>query len=157
MHSANEPLLIAGVATYALEIFEELPQADVILVPIGGGSGAAGLTLVRDALGLPAKIIGVQAERADAFARSWRGTARVVGTSAATFAEGMATRVTFDLPFGILKRSLDDIVTLTEEELADGVRLALSATHNLAEGAGAAPLAAARKLEGTLRGKTVAA
>ena len=155
VHSANEPLLIAGVATYALEIFEELPQADVILVPIGGGSGAAGLTLVRDALGLPAKIIGVQAERADAFARSWRGTDRVVGTSAATFAEGMATRVTFDLPFGILKRSLDDIVTLTEEELADGVRLALSATHNLAEGAGAAPLAAARKLEGPLRGKTV--
>ena len=155
VHSANEPLLIAGVATYALEIFEELPQADVILVPIGGGSGAAGLTLVRDALGLPAKIIGVQADRADAFARSWRGTARVVGTSAATFAEGMATRVTFDLPFGILKRSLDDIVTLSEEELADGVRLALSATHNLAEGAGAAPLAAARKLEGTLRGKTV--
>ncbi|MGH9261236.1 MAG: threonine dehydratase, partial [Acidimicrobiales bacterium] len=152
VHSANEPLLIAGVATYALEIFDELPHADVILVPIGGGSGAAGLTLVRDALGLPTKIIGVQAERADAFARSWRGTERVVGTSAATFAEGMATRVTFDLPFGILQRSLDDIVTLTEEELADGVRLALSATHNLAEGAGAAPLAAARKLEATLRG-----
>jgi threonine dehydratase len=155
VHSANEPLLVAGVATYALEIFEELPYADVVLVPVGGGSGAAGLTLVRDALGLPAKIIGVQAERADAFARSWRGPERVVGTSAATFAEGMATRVTFDLTFNILKRGLEDIVTLTEDELADGVRLALAATHNLAEGAGAAPLAAARKLDTTLRGKVV--
>ncbi|MGH9330704.1 MAG: pyridoxal-phosphate dependent enzyme, partial [Vicinamibacterales bacterium] len=67
----------------------------------------------------------------------------------------MATRVTFDLTFGILERGLDDVVTLTEEELADGVRLALSATHNLAEGAGAAPLAAARKLAGGLRGKTI--
>lgn len=155
VHSANEPLLIAGVATYALEIFEELPRADVVLVPVGGGSGAAGLIIVRDALRLATKIVGVQAERADAFARSWRGTERVVGTSARTFAEGMATRVTFDLPFGILQGGLDDVVTLTEEELADGVRLALSATHNLAEGAGAAPLAAARKLAAGLRGKTV--
>jgi threonine dehydratase len=155
VHSANEPLLVAGVATYALEIFEELPHADVVLVPVGGGSGAAGLTIVRDALGLPAQIIGVQAERADAFTRSWRGTARVVGSSAATFAEGMATRVTFDLTFDILKQGLADIVTLTEDELADGVRLALSATHNLAEGAGAAPIAAARKLGATLRGKVV--
>ncbi len=155
VHSANEPLLIAGVATYALEIFEELPRVDVVFVPVGGGSGAAGLTIVRDALGLATKIVGVQAERADAFARSWRGSERVVGASAGTFAEGMATRVTFDLTFGILKRGLDDVVTLTEEELADGVRLALSATHNLAEGAGASPLAAARKLAAGLRGKTV--
>jgi threonine dehydratase len=155
VHSANEPLLVAGVATYALEIFEELPQVDVVFVPVGGGSGAAGLTLVRDALGLATKIVGVQAERADAFARSWRGAERVVGTSAGTFAEGMATRVTFDLTFGILKRGLDDVVTLTEDELEDGVRLALSATHNLAEGAGGAPLAAARKLAAGLRGKTV--
>lgn len=155
VHSANEPLLIAGVGTYALEIFEELPQVDVVFVPIGGGSGASGLTLVRDALGLNAKIVGVQAERADAFARSWRGPARVVGESAGTFAEGMATRVTFDLPFGILKSRLDDVVTLSEDELADGVRLALAATHNLAEGAGAAAIAAARKLAAGLRGKIV--
>jgi threonine dehydratase len=155
VHSANEPLLIAGVATYALEIFEAAPRADVVLVPIGGGSGASGLTIVRDGLGLPAKIIGVQAARADAFARSWRGRRRVAGNRADTFAEGMATRVTFDLPFGILENTLDDIVTLDEEELAAGVRLALSTTHNLAEGAGAAPLAAARKIADRLRGKSV--
>jgi threonine dehydratase len=155
VHSANEPALIAGVGTYALEIFEELPDVDVILVPIGGGSGASGCGIVRSGLGSRAKVIGVQAERADAFARSWHGTTRVVGDKADTFAEGMATRVTFDLPFGILKKELDAIVTLTEEELAEGVRLALRATHNLAEGAGAAPLMAALKLRDQLAGKKV--
>src|SRR5258705_1813459 len=102
VHSANEPALIAGVATYALEIFEELPDADVILVPIGGGSGACGCAIVRSALGSRAKVIGVQAERADAFARSWHGSARVVGDKADTFAEGMATRGTFDFTFWML-------------------------------------------------------
>jgi threonine dehydratase len=155
VHSANEPLLIAGVSTYALEIFEDLPDVDVILVPIGGGSGACGCALVRSWLGRRAQVIGVQAEGADAFARSWRTGTRVVGDGIATFAEGMATRVTFDLPFGILQRELDDLVTLTETELADGVRLALDTTHNLAEGAGAAALAAAVKLQDRLRGKRV--
>jgi threonine dehydratase len=155
VHSANEPLLIAGVGTYALEIFEELPDVDVILVPIGGGSGACGCCIVRTAIGSRAKVIGVQAERADAFTRSWRGPARVVGSMADTFAEGMATRVTFDLTFGILRQELDDIVTLSEEELVDGIRLALRATHNLAEGAGAASLAAATKLRDRLAGKQV--
>jgi len=155
VHSANEPLLIAGVATYALEIFDEQPDVDVILVPIGGGSGACGCGIVRTGLGSGAKVIGVQADRADAFARSWRGGTRVVGTSADTFAEGMATRVTFDLTFGILKEQLDDVITLTEEEIAEGVRLALRATHNLAEGAGAAPLVAALKLRDRLAGKRI--
>jgi threonine dehydratase len=155
VHSANEPLLIAGVGTYALEIFEDAPDVDVILVPIGGGSGACGCAIARTGTGSAAKIIGVQAQRADAFARSWRGAARVTGDRADTFAEGMATRVTFDLPFSILKRELDDLVTLSEEELAEGVRLALRATHNLAEGAGAASLAAAAKLRDRLQGKRV--
>ena len=169
VHSANEPRLIAGVGTYALEIFEGLPEVDVILVPIGGGSGASGCCIVRSGIGSRAKVIGVQAERADAFARSWRafrqardvatgsdgGAMRIVGDKADTFAEGMATRVTFDLTFGILQHELDDIVTLTEDELAEGVRLALRATHNLAEGAGAAPLMAAMKLRDQLAGKKI--
>jgi threonine dehydratase len=155
VHSANEPQLIAGVGTYALEIFEEQPDVDIILVPIGGGSGACGCAVVRSGLGSRAKVIGVQAERADAFARSWRTGSRVVGDKADTFAEGMATRVTFDLTFSILKRELDDIVSLSEEELAEGVRLALRTTHNLAEGAGASPLAAAVKLRDRLAGKKV--
>ncbi|PYR39683.1 MAG: threonine dehydratase [Acidobacteria bacterium] len=156
VHSANEPLLIAGVATYALEIFDELPDVDVILVPIGGGSGACGCAIVRSGVGSRAEVIGVQAARADAFTRSWRGPSRVVGDKADTFAEGMATRVTFDLTFDILRTGLDDVVTLTEEELADGVRLALRTTHNLAEGAGAAPIMAAMKLRDRLAGRKVA-
>ena len=157
VHSANEPLLIAGVATYALEIFEAEPNLDVILVPLGGGSGACGNCLVRTALGSKARVIGLQAANADAFTRSFRTGTRVVGDSAATFAEGMATRVTFDFTFGILQRELDDIVTLSEDELAEGVRLALRATHNLAEGAGAASLAAALKLKSALKGQRVVA
>ena len=93
-----------------------------------------------------AKIIGVGAANADAVYRSWKGPERVVGTSADTFAEGIATRVSFDLPFSIYKQYLDDFVLLTEEELAAGVRLALKTTHNLAEGAGSAAIAAAYKL-----------
>jgi threonine dehydratase len=165
VHSANEPLLIAGVGTYALEIFEAQPDTDAILVPIGGGSGACGCAIVRTGLGSRAQIIGVQAARADAFTRSWNatrqargsggGAVRVVGDKADTFAEGMATRVTFDLTFEILTRQLDAIVTLNEDELAEGVRLALRATHNLVEGAGAAPLMAAMKLRDRLAGKKV--
>jgi threonine dehydratase len=155
VHSADEPLLIAGVGTYALEIFEEQPDTDVIVVPIGAGSGACGCGIVRTGLGSRAKVIGVQAERADAFARSWKSGTRVVGEKADTFAEGMATRVTFALPFGILTKELDDVVSLTEEELAEGVRLALRTTHNLAEGAGAASLVAALKIRDQLEGKKV--
>jgi threonine dehydratase len=155
VHSANEPMLIAGVGTYGLEICEQCPDVDVIVVPIGGGSGACGCAIARTGTGSRAKVIGVQAERADAFARSWKGPARVVGDTADTFAEGMATRVTFDLTFDILKRELDDLVVLTEDEIAEGIRLALRATHNLAEGAGAAALAAAVKIRSQLGGKKV--
>lgn len=161
VHSADEPLLIAGVATYALEIFEAMPDAAAVFVPIGGGSGAAGLVTVRNGLGLPARIIGAQAAGADAFARAWRSGAPVRADTMETFAEGIATRVTFDLPFGILsshrdgRRGLDDIVLLDEDELAAGVRLALGATHNLAEGAGAAALAALSRVAPRFAGQAV--
>lgn len=157
IHSANEPKLIAGVGTYALEIFKELEEISAILVPIGGGSGASGLVTVRQGLKAKTRIIGVQSERADAFARSWRGPQRVIGAKADTFAEGIATRVTFDLTFDILKQELDDVITLSEKDLEEGVRLALRTTHNLAEGAGAASLIAALKHHDQLRkGKVVA-
>ena len=155
VHSANEPLLIAGVGTYALEIFDELPDADVIFVPLGGGSGAAGCSIVRSGLGACARIIAVQAAGADAFTRSWRGPDRVSMAQIATFAEGLATRYTFDLTFDILKRELDDVLTLTEAELEEGVRLAVRATHNLAEGAGGAALMAAIKSRDQWRGKKI--
>jgi threonine dehydratase len=136
-------------------VFEDLPEADVVLVPIGGGSGACGLITVRNALGARTKIIGVGAANADAVYRSWKGPQRVVGESANTFAEGMATRVSFDLPFSIYKEYLDDFILLSEEELADGVRMALKTTHNLAEGAGSASIAAAIKLKEQLAGQRV--
>lgn len=155
VHSANEPLLVAGVGTYALEIFEVVPDPDVILVPIGGGSGASGCCIARTGMGKKTRVIGVQAAGADAFTRSWRGPRRISTDRITTFAEGLATRHTFDLTFDILKRELDDIVTLTEEDLEEGVRMALRSTHNLAEGAGAASLAAAVKLRDRLQGKTI--
>jgi threonine dehydratase len=155
VHAADEPLLIAGVGTYALEIFEELPNADVIFVALGGGSGACGIITVRNAIGSKARIIAVGAANADAVYRSWKGSERVVGTSADTFAEGVATRVSFDLPFSIYKQYLNDFVLLTEAELAAGVRLALKTTHNLAEGAGAATIAAAYKMRDSLVGQRV--
>jgi threonine dehydratase len=144
VHNANEPHLISGVATYAVEVFEECPDVDYIFVPIGGGSGAAGCAIVRTAIGSRAKVIGVQAARADAFAQSWRGPVRIE-RRADTFAEGIATRTTFDLTFALLKTALDEVVTLEESELEEGLAAALRCTHNLAEGAGAAALAAARK------------
>ena len=156
VHSANEPHLIAGVGTYALEIFDELPDVGVIIAPIGGGSGTSGCGIVRTSLGSPAEVIGVQAARADAFTRSWRGPERVTTDRCDTFAEGMATRMTYDLTFEILKRELNDIVTLEEEETRGGRPPgAASCTHNLAEGAGAASLAAASKIRERLAGKKV--
>ena len=155
VHSANEPDLISGVGTYALEVFDALTAIDTVFVPIGGGSGACGLITVRDALGLNTRIVGVGAERAGTVAQSWRTGTRIVGTSADTFAEGIATRVTFDLTFGILQRGLGDFVLLSEEELAEGVRLALGLTHNLAEGAGAAAIAAAMKCHDQIAGQRV--
>jgi threonine dehydratase len=171
VHSADEPWLIAGVGTYALEIFEEWPELDTVIVPIGGGSGACGLVTVRNGLGSHARILGVQAAGADAFARSWRSGTRTVGESPETFAEGLATRVTFDLPWSILwrpreasgsehdvssQRGLDDVVTVTDEELAAALRLSIETTHNLGEGAGVAAFAAAVKCREQLAGRRVA-
>ena len=155
VHSANEPHLIAGVGTYALEMLQAVSDLDYLFVPIGGGSGAAGCCIVRSAVSPTTKVIGVQASGADAFTRSWRGPERVTADRVNTFAEGMATRVTFDMTFAILKEMLDDIVVLDEPELAEGVRAALRYTHNLAEGSGAAPLAAAKKYGQKLAGKKI--
>ena len=155
VHSANERHLIAGVGTYAIEIFEAAPDLDYLFVPVGGGSGASGCCIARTGAGAHAKIVGAQAAGADAFARSWRGPQRVRANDVHTFAEGLATRITFDLTFGILEAQLDDVVVLEEAELEEGVRAAIRLTHNLAEGAGAASIAAARKYAPALAGRKV--
>src|SRR5688572_25100021 len=130
VHSANEPALVAGVGTYALEIFEDLPDADYVVVPVGGGSGACGCVIARGGMGARARVIGVQAARADAFTQSWRGPVRVTTAAADTLAEGIATRATYDLTFPILHRQLDDVVTVEEEELREAMAAAVTRTHN---------------------------
>jgi threonine dehydratase len=155
VHPANEPLLIAGVGTYAMEIAEDLPDADAIFVPIGGGSLVSG-TVVALRTMRPGMIYGVQAERADALARSLEhGTLEHIDR-ADTFADGLATRYAFELPFEILKaHPLDGIVRVTEDEMQAAVKYALEGTHNVAEGAAAAAYAAAFKMRAELRGKKV--
>jgi threonine dehydratase len=156
IHSANEPLLIAGVGTLYLEIMEEVPDVDAIIVPIGGGSGAAAACIVAKALSPKVRVIGVQAEKAPAVYLSWKNNRLMETASADTFAEGLATRVAFTLTFEILSRMIDDIVLVSEEELKKAILMLLETTHQLAEGAGAASTAAAFKLREQLQGKKVA-
>jgi threonine dehydratase len=156
IHSANEPLLIAGVGTLYLEIMEEVPDVDAIIVPIGGGSGAAAACIVAKALSPKVRVIGVQAEKAPAVYLSWKNNRLMETASADTFAEGLATRVAFTLTFDILSKMIDDIVLVSEEELKKAILTLLEMTHQLAEGAGAASTAAAFKMREQLQNKKVA-
>jgi threonine dehydratase len=155
VHSGDEPLLIAGVATETLEILEEQPGIDIVIVPIGGGSGAAGACIVAKSVKPEVKVIGVQSDAAPVAYRSWREH-RLVEDRMATFAEGLATRTAFELPQRILWRLLDDFVLVSDDEIRDAQRQLIETTRNLIEAAGAAPLAAALRLRGELAGKRVA-
>jgi threonine dehydratase len=154
VHSGNEPLLIAGVGTETLEIVEELPDVDAIIVPIGGGSGAAGACIVAKATRPGIEVIGVQSEAAPAAFQSWR-TRSLVGGEMETTAEGLATRVPFELPQQILWEHLDDFVLVSEDEIRDATRSMIEHTRNLIEPAGAAPLAAALRLRDRLQDRRV--
>jgi len=155
IHSGDEPHLIAGVGTYALEILEDLPDVETIIVPVGGGSGAAGVCTVVKTLNPAVEVIAVQAAAAPAAYRSWRAK-KLVEDKMETFAEGLATRTAFALPQRILWEHLDDFVLVSEDELRQAIVLMLEQTHNLAEGAGAASLAAAVRLKARLAGRKVA-
>jgi threonine dehydratase len=155
VHSANEPHLIAGVGTETLELLEEQPDVDAILVPIGGGSGAAGACVVAKALRPDVQVIGVQSERAPAAYRSWR-EGRLVEDRMETFAEGLATRTAFELTQQILREHLDEFVLVTDDELRVAQLAMIETTRNLIEAAGASPLAAALRLRDRLEGKRIA-
>ena len=155
VHPANEPPLLHGVGTYSLEIFEDLPEVDTIIVPIGAGSGACGAITVAQAINPNVRVIGVQAENAPSVYRSWKAGQKIETDSANTVADGLATRVPFDLPFSILKDGISQISLVSEEEIREAIRMALRYTHNLIEGAAAAPIAAARKLEAELTDQNV--
>ena len=156
IHSANEPLLIAGVGTLYLEIMEDLPDVEAILIPIGGGSGAAAACIVVKSLNPEVEIIGVQAEEAPAVYLSWKRKEFVETESAETFADGLATRVPFKLTLGIINKMIDNIVLVSEREMKKAILTLLETIHQLAEGAGAASTAVAFKLRKGLQDKKVA-
>ena len=157
LRQGNEPHLINGTATMGLEIFEELPDVDVIIAPIAGGSGCAALAKVIEGINPKVELIGVQAERMPSFYESWRQGKKVIVPGAETVAEGLAARSVFEVPYLILKDKIKEVVLLSEEELVEGVRMALRYTQNLAEIAGAASLAGAFKIKSQLEGKKVVA
>ncbi|WP_448574841.1 threonine ammonia-lyase [Thermomicrobium sp.] len=154
IHSANEPDLIAGVGTYALEILDSVPDLDAIIVPIGAGSGVCGTGIVMKTVDPAIQVIGVQAAGMPVVYESWRKGQLLEMTDGYTFAEGIATRVAFELPLRIIRERVDDIVLVSDEEIARAM-IELLETRIVAEGAGAAALAAAHRIRDRLAGKTV--
>ena len=154
IHSGDEPLLIAGVATETLEMLEEEPGLQVLIVPIGGGSGAAGACITARAIDPDIRVIGVQAEASPAAYESWRQK-RIVSMPNRTFADGLATGAGFALPQAILWEMLPEFVLLEEEEIRQAMVWMIERAHTLAEPAGAAALAGAYRLRDDLQGKKV--
>jgi threonine dehydratase len=151
-----DPLLVRGVASYGLELFRAVPDLDVVYVPIGLGSGISGVIAARDALGLRTEIIGVVAANAPTYALSFAAGAPVSTNSADTMAGGLAVRVPDPEALDIIRRGAARILTVSEAEMRRAMRILFSETHNIAEGAGAAALAAALQERGRLAGKRVA-
>lgn len=150
----TEELLIGGVGTYALEILEDLPAVDAIIVPVGAGSGVCGTSIVAKTINPNIQVIGVQSAQAPAMQRSWQ-SGQLVTAAMNTFAEGIATRVPFANTQRIMRKYLDDFVLVDDEDIKQAIVLLLEHTHNLPEEAGAAPLAAALQLKERLAGKNV--
>lgn len=157
VHSANEPKLIAGVGTQGIEIFGTLPNPDVILVPVGMGSGVCGTGIVARSIRPQTEVIGVQAENAPANQLSWKAGMMQTTPTASTWAEGVATRAGAELTQGIMQSVLDDFLLVSEDDMRIAAYHILKQTHNLAEGAGAAALAAVLKYPTRFAGKKVVA
>jgi threonine dehydratase len=155
VHSANEPHLISGVGTMGLEIFEDLPDVDVIIAPAGGGSCACGNCIVGRERNPNVKVIAVQSEGAPAMWHAWRNRNLDPYPTMQTEHEGLASRVPFELPSSILWQLLADFVLVSDEQINDAVRLLARDAKQLVEGSGAASLAAALKLRDQLQGKKV--
>jgi len=148
--------LVAGVASYGLELFRAVPDLDTVYVPIGLGSGVCATMAARDALGLKTKVVGVVAERAPAYALSFAARKPVSTNSADTIADGVACRVPDPDALGLILKGADRIVTVSEEEIRAAMRHLFTDTHNLAEGAGAAALAGLLQEKTRMNGKRVA-
>lgn len=152
---AFHPALVCGVATYALELFTAAPDLDAVYVPIGCGSGICGLIAARDALGLKTEIVGVVSTEAQAAKLSFEAGKLISTESAHTFADGIAVRIPVAEAFAVYGPGASRIVAVSDDEVAEAMRLYFSATHNVAEGAGAAPLAALLQEAEAMRGKKV--
>lgn len=152
-----DPLLVLGVASYGLELFRAVPDLDVVYVPVGLGSGICGVIAAREALGLRCEIVGVVAAKAPTYALSLAARRPVPTNSADTFAGGLAVRVPDETALAIIQRHTGRVVTVSEEEMRAAMRILFSDTHTVAEGAGAAPFAAALQERQRLAGKRVAA
>jgi threonine dehydratase len=150
------PLLVRGVASYALELFRAVPDLDTVYVPVGLGSGISGVIAAREALGLKGEIVGVVAEGAPTYALSFAAGMPVSTNRADTMAEGLAVRVPDPEALDLICRGAARIVALSEAEIRRAMRIIFTDTHNVAEGAGAAALAAVLKERGRLAGKRVA-
>ena len=155
VQQGNEPEILNGIATMGIEILEDLPEVDTIICPIGGGAGCASLLKIARTIKPAIEIIGVEPENAPSFYNSWKKREIVTLDDAHTIADGLAARTVFQLPYVILKDAINDVVLLTEDEILKGIKMALTATHNLAESAGAVSLAAAYKIKDRLAGKKV--
>jgi len=155
VQQGNEPEILNGLATMGLEIMEDLPDVDTIICPIGGGAGCASILKMVHAIRPDIEIIGVEPVNAPSFYNSWKKGEIVTLDYANTVADGLAARSVFHLPYVMLKDTISDVVLLTEEEILEGIRMALTATHNLAEAAGAVSLMAAYKIKDRLAGKKV--
>ena len=155
IHSANEPDLISGVGTIGLEVYEDLPDIDCFITAIGAGSGVCGSGIALKSKNPDIKIFGVQASGASAVYDSFKQRKMISYPSLNTFAEGLATRETFELPFKIMQKYIDDVFLVTDEELKHSIHLLLEYTHNIAEGAGAASLAALIKNKQIFKEKKV--
>jgi len=155
MVASFHPELVMGVATYAAELFHAAGALDAVYVPIGLGSGICGVIGMRDLLGLNTKVIGVVAEKAAAYALSFEQGKVVATNSSASFADGMAVRIPSADALHIIKHGAERIVRVSEEEIAEAMRQFYRCTHNLAEGAGAAALAALVKDGTRMKGKRV--
>lgn len=156
IHSMNEPHLVAGVGTYALELMEFEPNLDVIFTPVGGGSGLCGSLITAKGINPKIKVYGVQASGAPAVHDSWKARKLMKLERADTFAEGIATRQAFELPADVIWKMVDDIVLVSDREMKRAILTYLERARLLVEGAGAAPLAAAYARREELRGKHVA-
>jgi threonine dehydratase len=154
VQQGNEPEILNGIATMGLEILEDLPEVDTIICPSGGAGCASILKTVR-AIKPGIEIIGVEPENAPSFYTSWKKKEIITLDEAHTIADGLAARTVFHLPYVILKDTINDVILLTEAEILEGIKMALTATHNLAESAGAVSLIAAYKIRDRLAGKKV--